>query len=155
MVGTNRFLPWQLSQNLAKYNENYLTYVKTHHQFTTLYGKSKVIIDSNLFTYRNLSNYKSYVTKLILNGKLHCRYAYLVSSIHSFNYGSFFTRPCLNVRAISFNVKDSKKSIISERHLSINFQTCLVVAHEEAKTQVASLQKELFEIAELKTLTTN
>ena len=37
---------------------------------------------------------------------------------------------------------------------SINFQTCLVVAHKEAKTQLASLQKELFEIAELKTLTT-
>ena len=31
MVGANRFLPWQLSQNLAKYNENYLTYVKTDH----------------------------------------------------------------------------------------------------------------------------
>ena len=30
----------------------------------------------------------------------------------------------------------------------------IVVAHEEAKTQVASLQKELFEIAQLKTLTT-
>ena len=29
-----------------------------------------------------------------------------------------------------------------------------IVAHEEAKTQVASLQKELFEIAQLKTLTT-
>ena len=62
MVGSNRFLPWQLSLNLAKYNENYLTYVRTDHQFTTLYGKSKVIIDSNLFTYCNLSNYKSYVT---------------------------------------------------------------------------------------------
>ena len=62
MVGSNRFLPWHLSLNLAKYNENYLTYVRTDHQFTTLYGKSKVIIDSNLFTYRNLSNYKSYVT---------------------------------------------------------------------------------------------
>ena len=62
MVGSNRFLLWQLSLNLAKYNENYLTYVKTDHQFTTLYGKSKVIIDSNLFTYCNLSNYKSYVT---------------------------------------------------------------------------------------------
>ena len=62
MVGSNRFLPWQLSLNLAKYNENYLTYVRTDHQFTTLYGKSKVIIDSNLFTYCNLSDYKSYVT---------------------------------------------------------------------------------------------
>ena len=62
MVGSSRFLPWQLSLNLAKYNENYLTYVRTDHQFTTLYGKSKVIIDSNLFTYCNLSNYKSYVT---------------------------------------------------------------------------------------------
>ena len=28
MVATNRFLPWQLSQSLVKYNENYLTYVK-------------------------------------------------------------------------------------------------------------------------------
>ena len=62
MVGSNRFLPWQLSQNLARHNENYLTCVETDHKFTTLYGKSKVIIDSNLFTYRNLSNYKSYVT---------------------------------------------------------------------------------------------
>ena len=59
MVGTNRLLPWQLSQNLAKYNENYLTYVKTDHQFTTLYGKAKVIIDSNQFRYRNFSNYKT------------------------------------------------------------------------------------------------
>ena len=31
MVGSNRFLPWQLSLNLAKYNENYLTYVRTDH----------------------------------------------------------------------------------------------------------------------------
>ena len=62
MVGSNRFLPWQLSLNLDKYNENYLTYVRADHQFTTLYGKSKVIIDSNLFTYCNLSNYKSYAT---------------------------------------------------------------------------------------------
>ena len=30
----------------------------------------------------------------------------------------------------------------------------MVVAHKEAKTQEASLQKELFEIAQLKTLTT-
>ena len=30
----------------------------------------------------------------------------------------------------------------------------IVVAYEKAKTQVASLQKELFEIAQLKTLTT-
>ena len=31
MAGSNRFLPWQLSLNLAKYNENYLTYVRTDH----------------------------------------------------------------------------------------------------------------------------
>ena len=47
----------------------------------------------------------------------------------------------------------SKKSIHFSK-TSINFQTCLVVAHEEAKTQLASLEKELFEIAELQTLTT-
>ena len=78
-------------------------------------------------------------------------YAYLVSSIHSFNYGSFFTRPCLNVRAISFNVRQKK---INKLIKTINFQSCLAVVHEEAKTQVASLQKKLFEIAELRTLTT-
>ena len=47
-----------------------------------------------------------------------------------------------------------RKTSINCSKTSINFQTCLVVAHEEAKTYVASLQKELFEIAELKTLTT-
>ena len=36
--------------------------------------------------------------KIILNYKLH---VYLVSSIHSFNYGSFVTRLCLNARVIS------------------------------------------------------
>ena len=59
------FLPWQLWGILEKYNENYLTFVKTDHLYTTLYGKSKVILDPNLFN-RNLSNYKSYV-KIILN----------------------------------------------------------------------------------------
>ena len=63
------FLPWQLWGILEKYNENYLTFVKTDHLCTTLYGKSKVILDPNLFN-RNLSKYKSYV-KIILNCKLH------------------------------------------------------------------------------------
>ena len=82
--------------------------------------------------------------------KLH---AYLVSSIHSFNYGSFFTRPCLNARAISsktpINLRQSKTSINC-----IYLNLIMVVAREEAKTQVASLQKELSEIAQLKMLTT-
>ena len=63
------FLPWQLWGILEKYNENCLTFVKTDHLCTTLHGKSKVILDPNLFN-RHLSNYKSYV-KIILNCKLH------------------------------------------------------------------------------------
>ena len=45
--------------------------------------------------------------KIILNYKLH---VYLVSSIHSFNYSSFFTRPCLNVRAISSKAPIQRKT---------------------------------------------
>jgi len=70
---------------------------------------------------------------MILNYKLQ---VYHVSSIHSFNYGSFFTRPCLKVR----------QSVTSKKFRYSN----LIIAHEEAKTQIASLQKELFEIAQLK-----
>ena len=82
--------------------------------------------------------------KIILNYTLH---VYLVSSIHSFNYGSFVTRLCLNARVIS--EQDLNKLEIFKPDYSI-----CVVAYEKAKTQVASLQKELFKIAQLRMLTT-
>ena len=88
--------------------------------------------------------------KIILNYKLH---VYLVSSIHSFNDGSFVTRLCLNARVISYktpcNLRQSKTSI-NWRYSNL----IIVVAYEKAKTQVASLQKELFKIAQLRMLTT-
>ena len=88
--------------------------------------------------------------KIILNYKLH---VYLVSSIQSFNYGPFFTRPCLKVIAQEHAISSNERQGMTSKKFRYS-NLIIVVAHEEAETQEASLQKKLFEIAQLKTLTT-
>ena len=63
-----------------------------------------------------------------------------------------FIRPCLKVITQEHAISSKTEQDLKKKFRYSNL--IKVIAHEEAKTQVASLQKELFQIAHLKTLTT-
>ena len=84
MVGTNRFLPWQLSQNLAKYNENYLTYVYNYNNLCLqLYMASQKSLFIPIYLHIVICRImnRMLLFKFILNGELHVCISCFVNSL--------------------------------------------------------------------------